>query len=170
MWFTVTIAIIATASALLASLFAVSRMLAMLTDMNLIPHRHFGMPGTVQRHTLVYTVVAAGLLAAFFDLSRIASLGAIFYLVMDIIIHWGVFRHLRKDVGAAPAILICAIALDAVVLIAFLLLKWQADPVIILIAAFGMVVVFSFEHFFLKRLRDNPPGEESGNNQHKAHS
>ena len=60
--------------------------------------------------------------------------------------------------------------LDAVVLIAFLLLKWQADPVIILIAAFGMVVVFSFEHFFLKRLRDNPPGEESGNNQHKAHS
>ena len=170
LWFTVTIAIIATASGLLASLFAVSRMLAMLTDMNLIPHRHFGMPGTVQRHTLVYTVVAAGLLAAFFDLSRIASLGAIFYLVMDIIIHWGVFRHLRKDVGAAPAILICAIALDAVVLIAFLLLKWQADPVIILIAAFGMVVVFSFEHFFLKRLRDNPPGEESGNNQHKAHS
>ena len=60
------------------------------------------------------------------------------------LVHWGVFRHLRKDVGAAPAILICAIALDAVVLIAFLLLKWQADPVIILIAAFGMVVVFSF--------------------------
>ncbi len=170
LWFTVTIAIIATASGLLASLFAVSRMLAMLTDMNLIPHRHFGMPGTVQRHTLVYTVVAAGLLAAFFDLSRIASLGAIFYLVMDIIIHWGVFRHLRRDVGAAPAILICAMALDAVVLIAFLLLKWQADPVIILIAAFGMAAVFLFEHFFLKRLRDNPPGEESGNDQHKAHS
>ena len=169
LWFTVTIAIIATASGLLASLFAVSRMLAMLTDMNLIPHRHFGMPGTVQRHTLVYTVVAAGLLAAFFDLSRIASLGAIFYLVMDIIIHWGVFRHLRKEVGAAPAILICAMALDAVVLIAFLVLKWQADPVIILIAAFGIAAVFSFEHFFLKQLRDNPPGEGAGNDQHKAH-
>lgn len=65
-WFTVGIAIIATASGLLASVFAVSRMLAMLTDMNLIPHRHFGMPGNIQKHTLVFTVIAAGLLAAFF--------------------------------------------------------------------------------------------------------
>ncbi|EAQ95807.2 APC family permease [Congregibacter litoralis] len=99
LWFTVGIAMIATASGLLASVFAVSRMLAMLTDMDLIPHSHFGMPGGIQKHTLVYTVVMAGLLAAFFDLSRIASLGAIFYLVMDIIIHWGVFRHLRSDVA-----------------------------------------------------------------------
>ena len=153
LWFTVAIAIIATASGLLASLFAVSRMLAMLTDMNLIPHRHFGMPGTIQRHTLVYTVVLAGLLAAFFDLSRIASLGAIFYLVMDMIIHWGVLRHLRKDVGAAPAILVAALMLDAVALGAFLILKWQADPTIILIAIAGMVIVFAFERFFLRHLR-----------------
>jgi len=150
LWFTVAIAIIATASGLLASLFAVSRMLAMLTDMNLIPHKHFGMPGTVQRHTLVYTVVAASLLAALFDLSRIASLGAIFYLVMDIIIHWGVFRHLRKDVGAASLVLVTAMVLDAFALTAFLILKWQADPAIVLIAASGVLIVFAFERFFLK--------------------
>ena len=154
LWFTVAIAIIATASGLLASLFAVSRMLAMLTDMNLIPHSHFGMPGTIQRHTLVYTVVLAGLLAAFFDLSRIASLGAIFYLVMDMIIHWGVLRHLRKDVGAAPAILVTALVLDAVALGAFLIMKWQADPTIILIAIAGMTTVFAFERFFLRHLRN----------------
>ena len=170
MWFTVAIAIIATASGLLASLFAVSRMLAMLTDMNLIPHSHFGMPGTVQRHTLVYTVLAAGLLAAFFDLGRIASLGAIFYLVMDIIIHWGVYRHLREDVGAAPAILVGAMALDGVALIAFLVVKWQADPVIILIAALGILAVFSFEYFFLQRLRDKSPGNDPENDQYEAHS
>jgi len=150
LWFTVAIAIIATASGLLASLFAVSRMLAMLTDMSLIPHEHFGMPGTVQRHTLVYTVVAAALLAALFDLSRIASLGAIFYLVMDIIIHWGVFRHLRKDVGATPLVLITAMVLDALALAAFLVLKWHADPAIVLIAASGILIVFAFERFFLK--------------------
>nr|WP_288145553.1 APC family permease [Hyphomonas sp.] len=155
LWFTVAIAIIATASGLLASLFAVSRMLAMLTDMNLIPHKHFGMPGTVQRHTLVYTVVAAGSLAALFDLSRIASLGAIFYLVMDIIIHWGVFRHLRKDVGAAPTVLIAAIFLDVLALGAFLVLKWRADPAIVLIAALGILIVFAFERFFLKVWRQN---------------
>lgn len=53
MWFTVGIAMIATASGLLASVFAVSRMLAMLTEMKLIPHSHFGMPGNIQKHTLV---------------------------------------------------------------------------------------------------------------------
>lgn len=85
--FTVVIAIIATTSGLLASVFAVSRMLAMLTEINIIPHSYYGMSGSVQKHTLVYTVVMASLLAVFFDLSRIASLGAIFYLVMDIAIH-----------------------------------------------------------------------------------
>jgi len=97
LWFTVAIAMIATASGLLASLFAVSRMLTMLTNMELIPHSHFGMPGPIQKHLLVYTAVIAGLLAVFFDLSRIASLGAIFYLVMDIMIHWGVFRFLTME-------------------------------------------------------------------------
>ncbi|GAE94535.1 amino acid transporter [Gracilibacillus boraciitolerans JCM 21714] len=57
--FTVIIAIIATISGIIASVFAVSCMLAMLTDMKLIPHRHFGMPGNIQRHTLVYTIVIA---------------------------------------------------------------------------------------------------------------
>lgn len=67
-WFTVGIAIIATATGLLASIFAVSRMLAMLTEMKLIPYSHLGMPGDIQKHTLVYTVVIAAVLAAVFDL------------------------------------------------------------------------------------------------------
>jgi amino acid transporter len=55
-WFTVAIAMMATAGGILASIFAVSRMLAMLTEMKLVPHSHFGMPGSIQKHTLVYTV------------------------------------------------------------------------------------------------------------------
>lgn len=153
LWFTVAIAMIATASGLLASLFAVSRMLTMLTNMELIPHSHFGMPGPIQKHLLVYTAVIAGLLAVFFDLSRIASLGAIFYLVMDIMIHWGVFRYLRKEVEASPIVLLVAIGLDVITLAAFIVLKWQADPTIILIAIGGMVIVFAFERFFLRHLR-----------------
>ncbi len=152
--FTVFIAIIATASGLLASVFAVSRMLAMLTEMNLIPHSHFGMPGDIQKHTLVYTVVLAALLAVFFDLSRIASLGAIFYLVMDIAIHWGVFRHLRTDVGANPVVLISAILLDLIALGAFLVMKWSADKTIVLIALASIVIIFSFEKFYLSKLRE----------------
>ena len=148
-WFTVAIAIIATASGLLASVFAVSRMLAMLTEMEIIPHSHFGMPGDIQKHTLVYTVVLAALLAAFFDLSRIASLGAIFYLVMDIAIHWGVFRYLREDVGAKAWVLLSAIVLDAAALSAFLVIKGQADLTIVVIAVVAIAVIFAFERFFL---------------------
>lgn len=49
----------------------------MLTEMKLTPHKHFGMPGNLQQHMLTYTIVIAITLTIFFDLSRIASLGAI---------------------------------------------------------------------------------------------
>lgn len=147
----VALALIATASGLLASVFAVSRMLAMLTDMRLIPHSHFGMPGAIKDHTLVYTVVIAGFLTVFFDLSRIAALGAFFYLVMDIIIHWGVFRHLRQEIGARGWVLLTAIGLDVIVLSAFGVLKWRSDPAIVVIAIATMAAVFVFERAFLAR-------------------
>ncbi|RDV39413.1 amino acid permease [Bradymonadaceae bacterium TMQ3] len=160
--FTVIVAIIATASGLLASMFAVSRMLAMLTDMELIPHRHFGMPGDIQKHTLVYTVVLAALLAAIFDLSRIASMGAIFYLVMDITIHVGVYRYLRDDVGARAPVLLCAIALDAMVLAGFLWVKAQNDPMIVVISAAGVGAVFALERFYLQRIRAERASRDAG--------
>lgn len=165
--FTVAIAIIATASGLLASVFAVSRMLAMLTEMNLIPHSHFGMPGRIQKHTLVYTVVLAAFLAVFFDLSRIASLGAIFYLVMDIAIHWGVYVHLRDDVGAKGWILLSAMALDAVALGAFLVIKSAADPMIVFIGIAAIIVIFALERFYLRGLRGEG-GIAEAQHQHNA--
>src|SRR5690606_11731354 len=136
-------AIIATVSGVIASVFAVSRMLAMLTDMNLVPHRHFGMPGDIQKHTLVYTIVLAMLLTTFFDLSRIAALGAVFYIVMDLVIHWGVFRHLRKEVGARTWILVSAMVLDVVVLGALLWVKAQSDMLVIWASLVGIVLIFA---------------------------
>ena len=160
-WFTVAIAIIATASGLLASIFAVSRMLAMLTDMNLIPHRHFKMPGNIQKHTLVYTVVLASILAVFFDLSRIASLGAIFYLFMDITIHWGVFRYLRSEVEASGWVLLIAAGLDTLALGAFLWLKVKSDPVIVALGLAGILAIGLFEKFYLSRIREGEEGHDS---------
>ena len=117
----------------------------MLTKMDIIPHSHFGMPGGVQKHTLVYTVVLAAVLAAFFDLSRIASLGAIFYLVMDIAVHWGVWRHLSGEVGARPWILVTAIGLDVLALVAFISIKAAADPAIVVIGTISIALIFVFE-------------------------
>lgn len=148
---TIGLAIVATASGLLASVFAVSRMLAMLTDMKMIPHSHFGMSGPIRDHTLVYTVVIAAILTVFFDLSRIASLGAFFYLVMDILIHWGVFRRLRHEIGARGEVLIAAIVLDTLVLGVFAAMKLQSDPLIVIVATIAMAAVFIYERIFLSR-------------------
>ncbi|WP_075223104.1 APC family permease [Acuticoccus yangtzensis] len=148
-YLTVALALVATASGVVASIFAVSRMLAMLTDMKLVPHSHFRMRGTIRDHTLVYTVIIAGGLTVFFDLSRIASLGAFFYLVMDMLIHWGVFRNQRKTIAARGWVMLTAIGLDALVLGAFALLKWQTDRPIVFIALAGILSVFAFERIFL---------------------
>lgn len=155
LWFTVGIAIIATVSGIIASIFAVSRMTAMLTDMNLIPHSHLGMPGRVQRHMLVYIAIIAIILAVFFDLSRIASLGAIFYLVMDITIHWGVLKYLRKEVNAKAVIVVTAILLDTIVLGAFLWIKGSSDTTVVIVSAILIILIFAMEHWFLKRRVQN---------------
>jgi amino acid transporter len=154
LWFTVGFAIIATVSGVIASVFAVSRMLAMMTEMKLVPHSHFGMPGSVQKHTLVYTIVIAMLLTVFFDLSRIASLGAIFYIIMDIAIHWGVLRHLRKEVKANAAILITAIVLDVIVLGAFLWVKAESDMLVIWVSLIGLVLIFAGERIFIHKYQN----------------
>lgn len=151
MTLTILLAIIATASGLIASIFAVSRMLTMLTDMRLIPHRHFGMPGKIQSHMLVYTVCIAIVLTVFFDLGRIASLGAMLYLVMDIIVHWGVLRYLREKVNANRLIVMLAIVMDVVVLIGLLLIKLQTDAFIVAVAVVLVVSIYITEQVFLKR-------------------
>lgn len=150
LWFTVALAIVATVSGVIASVFAVSRALAMLTEMELVPHRHFGMPGGIQKHTLVYTIVLAMALTVFFDLSRIASLGAIFYLVMDIAVHWGVLRHLRTEVKANPYILGSAIILDVIVLGAFIVVKAQTDMLVVVVSLLAMLLIFVGSKLFLR--------------------
>jgi amino acid transporter len=159
---TIVLAVVATASAVLASVFAVSRMLAMLTDMDMIPHRHFGMPGSVQKHTLVYTVVLASVLAIFFDLGQIASLGAFFYLVMDITVHFGVWRYRRREIGASGLILLLALGFDLIVLVAFTVFKLQQDWAIVLIAGAVIGVVFGLERLYLSNwIKQNERGDEA---------
>ena len=151
LWFTVILAMVATAGGIIASIFAVSRMLAMLTEMKLVPHSHFGMPGPIQKHTLVYTVVLGLALTAFFDLSRIAALGIIFYLIMDIAVHWGILRYLRQDIEAKAWVLITAIVLDLVVLAGFVWFKLTTDALVVGVAALAMTLILVAEKIFLSR-------------------
>lgn len=148
-WLVVGLAIIATASGVMASVFAASRMLAMLTSMKEVPHRHFGMPGTIRTHSMVYTVAFAMVLTVAFDLSRIAAIGAIFYLIMDIAIHWGILAHLRSRIEVKPTIVVTAIVLDAVVLAAFLWTKASEDVLILYVSIGGVLLITIGERLFM---------------------
>lgn len=148
---TVALAMVATASGLIASVFAVSRMLTMLTEMKMIPHSHFGMSGGIRSHMLIYTVVIAAILTVLFDLGRIASLGAFFYLVMDMVVHWGVWKNMQHRIAARGWIILTALALDAVVLVTFMLFKWRSDSVIVIVAFATILVVFLAERLYLGR-------------------
>ena len=118
--------------------------------MKLVPHSHFGMPGDIQKHTLVYTIALAIFLTVFFDLSRIASLGAILYIIMDIAVHWGVFRYLRHKINANAFVLITAMVMDVVVLGAFLMIKAQTDTLVIYVAIVAIIFIFAAERLFLR--------------------
>jgi amino acid transporter len=166
-WFTVAIAMMATAGGILASIFAVSRMLAMLTEMKLVPHSHFGMSGSIQKHTLVYTVVLGLALTAFFDLSRIAALGIVFYLIMDIAIHWGVIRYLREDIEARAWVPATAIFLDLLALGGFVWVKLSTDPFVIGVAVVAMIVIAVAEQIFLKKSAGARQASQEESNEHQ---
>ncbi len=156
-WITVVFAIVACVSGIIASIFAVSRMLAMLTEMKLVPRSHFGMPGDIQKHTMVYTAVLAILSTVFLDLGRIAAMGAIFYIIMDIAIHWGVYRHARQKVGARGGVLITAMVLDAVILLALLKIKVDTDVFIVYTSLGFIALLFLGEWLFLKERGNGAP-------------
>ncbi|MDJ0348340.1 APC family permease [Cryobacterium sp. PH29-G1] len=127
---TVAIAVVATLSGLLASLYSVSRLYAMLQDMRQAP----SLPDRVTHQPMIITAGLAIVATAFLDLSQIASMGAFLYLAMDMAAQWGVIRHLRTKIDANPWIPTLTIALDLAILIPFTVLKVQNDLLTVIVA------------------------------------
>ena len=145
LWFTVALAIIATVSGLIASVFSASRLLAMLSAMKQIPK----FTSRLSNPALIVTVLLAATLTVLFDLTRIAAIGAIFYLAMDIAIHWGLFRHLRKQIDFKPFITLFAIFFDVVILAVFFILKLRSDPLVPVVAVIGILLVLVTQRLFM---------------------
>ncbi|XHP75458.1 hypothetical protein KCTC52924_03224 [Arenibacter antarcticus] len=82
-------------------------------------------------------------------------MGAIFYLVMDIGIQWGILRNLRKEVKANSAIIITAILLDVIVLSAFLWIKASIDISVIFVVLVAMTLIILGERWFLTANKNN---------------
>ncbi|WP_103663138.1 APC family permease [Microbacterium sp. CJ77] len=135
---TVAIAVVATVSGLLASLYSVSRLYAMLQDMRQAP----ALPAKVHRQPLIITTGLAIVTTAFLDLTQIASTGALLYLTMDIAVQWGVIRHLRDKIHAVRWLPVLTIVLDLAILIPFTILKIQDDPLTVVVAAAVAAAIF----------------------------
>jgi len=160
---TIFLAIIATVSGVIASVYSASRMLGMLSNMKQVPN--LNSIRNLKNPALIFTVALAILLTVLFDLTRIASIGAIFYLIMDIAIHWGLFRHLKKEVKFNPIIPIIAILMDIVVLTAFIYLKYISDPFVLIVAAIGIALIFLSQYLFMKSHTDKDGNMHMGMNE-----
>ena len=157
---TILLAIVATVSGVIASVYSASRMLGMLGSMKQVPD--INKMKKLKNPSLIFTVTLAILLTILFDLTRIASIGAIFYLIMDIAIHWGLFRHLKKEVKFNPVIPIIAIVMDIVILSAFIYLKYVNDPFVLIVAAIGILLIFLFQFLFMKSHTDKDGNMKMG--------
>ncbi|MEO7784181.1 MAG: APC family permease [Terracoccus sp.] len=146
---TIALAVVATFSGLLASIYSVTRLYDMRRDMGQAP----GLPSAVSHQSLVVTAGLAIVLTAFLDLGQIASMGAILYLAMDVAIHWGVIRHLSSEIGAKPVVPAIAIVLDVVVLGAFVAVKVR-DDVLTLGVSLGVAGLIALGQVMIARRSD----------------
>lgn len=165
------LAVIATVTSVMASMYSTSRMLGMMSDMGEVPpveratlgrRLPFGTP------PLLVTAAAAIALTVAFDLTRIAALGAFAYLALDMVIHYGHLRHLRHDTGAHAGYLIAAIVVDAVVFLGLFVHRIRTDLVVVAAFVAFAVLVGSGETWYVRRSRpddahgDDPDQEHDG--------
>ena len=68
---------------------------------------------------------------------------------MDIALHWGVLRYLRKDVKASIWVPGTAIILDLTALGGFVWVKLNSDPFVIGVAVVTMIVIAVAAQLFL---------------------
>ncbi|KKM90599.1 hypothetical protein LCGC14_1236970, partial [marine sediment metagenome] len=89
--------------------------------------------------------------------------------IMDIAIHWGLFRHLKKEVKFQPIIPLIAIVMDIAVPAAFLYIKYLNDPMVLVAAAIGIILIVVAERFYMISHTDEegnmPMGMESTSNK-----
>lgn len=146
-YLTVAIAVVATLSGLLASIYSVSRLYSMLQSMHLAP----SLPSSVTHQPLLITAGLAITLTALFDLSRISALGVFFYLSMDVAIQWGVLRHLREQTRVQVWRPVATLVIDATLLTTFAIVKVQTDLLTVSVVVVIAVAIFAGQAIATRR-------------------
>jgi amino acid transporter len=120
-------ALLSTAGATNATLYASSNLTGMLAQEGLFP-AVFGPGSRLGPHAGLYATAGLGLLVAnLVDLSAIASVGSAVALVIFILVGVAGYRR-RHDTGSNPLIVVASIAVTAVVLAFFAVDTWRTAP------------------------------------------
>jgi len=122
-------ALFATASAINASLYAVTNVTYQLAMQGELPSA-FGRPLGHSREGLVISSAIIAALAVFFDLSSIAAIGAISMLIIHMTVHVGHLR-LLKETGASPALIALAILANGAAIALGVWYLFGTDPMLL---------------------------------------
>ena len=136
-------ALLSTSSAINASLYAVTNITYQLARLGELPGK-FGQPIAHSRQGLIISSAAIMGMAVFFDLSSIASIGAVSMLIIHMIVHIGHLRLLDKT-GASRAMVAAAIAANlGAILLSAIYLGNNRPSILFWIAGF-FLTAFAFE-------------------------
>ncbi len=122
-------ALLATASAINASLYAVTNVTYQLAVYGQLPKR-FGRSLGHSREGLVISSASVLLLAVFLDLSQIAAIGAISTLIAHLAVHIGHLR-LRRQTGAPLVMIVLAILATFAAIAVSALYLWYKSPALL---------------------------------------
>lgn len=131
-------ALFATASAINASLYAVTNVTYQLAKLGELPSA-FAQPIGHSREGLVISSLIIAVLAIFFDLSSIAAIGAISMLIIHATVHIGHLRIL-KETAASPALIVLAVlANGAAIVLGSYYLASTSPQLLVWIGAFFLL-------------------------------
>jgi amino acid transporter len=126
-WLITVTALCATAGATNSGLFPAAGLGSQMADVGQFPPSMGRRIGGRAPMGIVVTCIAAALLAAFFDLSAIASIGSAVALVIFALVTIGHFR-VRHETGANPIVLTVAVGTTVVVLVSFAVTTLVDEP------------------------------------------
>jgi len=131
-------ALIATSSAINASLYAVTNVTYQLAKNGELPQA-FGVPIAHSREGLVISSLLVILMALFFDLREIAAIGSISVLFVHAATHFGHLRIIRKT-GASQSLVVAALVLCATAMIlAFVYVSRKSEHVAYVLLSFLVI-------------------------------
>ena len=142
-------ALIATASAINANLYAVTNVTYQLAKEGELPQA-FGVPIAHSREGLVISGILVIVLSLFFDLTEIAAIGSISVLFVHAVTHVGHLKVISKTGASYPLVLIAVVLCLAAMVLAFVYVNEKSHQVGLILL--GFLVIAGSTEFFLQKI------------------